>query len=147
MERIGERELKNLMKKPIAWFAAVTLVPALVFLTGCATTKKQEQTESLLTMAGFKALKATTPAQEQKLMALTPGTVSKVTRQGNVYYVYPDQSHKTLYVGNPTQYQTYLSVAQDAKELAADQQIAQQTRVEAEMNVREDVLSDWYPGW
>ena len=112
---------------------------------GCAT--GHNQTESQLAYAGFKRVPAATPLQEQQLLALPPGKVSKVLRKGNIYYVYPDRRRKVLYVGKPDQYQTYQFLVRTQQQYAADQKVSLDSRTEAEVNVQEDVLSSYGTPW
>ena len=115
----------------------MTLCAGLGLLTlaaGCSTTK---QTETYLTAAGFKTVMVTSPAQEQKLQSLTPGKIIKVVRKGKTYYVFPDQAHHRIFVGNAEEYQSYQQVVADSK-------IAGQDRMGAEMELADgDEWSDW----
>jgi hypothetical protein len=99
-------------------------VLGLLFLAaGCATTK---HTETFLTAAGFKVVAATTPKQEQRLRALPPGKITTVQRNGKTYYVFPDVTHNQIYLGTPNEYQNY-------RQILADNKIAEQDRMGAEM--------------
>jgi hypothetical protein len=99
-------------------------VLGLLFLAaGCATTK---HTETFLTAAGFKVVAATTPKQEQRLRALPPGKITTVQRNGKTYYVFPDVAHNQIYLGTPNEYQNY-------RQILADNKIAEQDRMGAEM--------------
>jgi|WetSurMetagenome_2_1015567.scaffolds.fasta_scaffold241638_3 hypothetical protein len=81
-------------------------------ITGCATSPAK-QTEKLLTQSGFKVIPATTADQQRQLSSLPLNTVSRVKRSGKLYYVFPDQGRKTLYVGNQDQFQLYRRAVQD----------------------------------
>jgi hypothetical protein len=95
-------------------------VATLVLVAGCATSPVK-RTESMLTKSGFKAVRASTAAQQQEMSSLPPDKISSVKRQGTVYYVFPDPAQNTLYVGNKAQYQAFkqalsdLQLEQDAK--------------------------------
>src|SRR5215467_1019880 len=91
----------------LAFLGTVVLLAA----GGCGTTKKQ--TESLLLQSGFKAMPPATPAQQEELAKLPEGKITKVAQQQKVFYVYPDRSHKLLYVGQTNQYQLYLRILHD----------------------------------
>jgi hypothetical protein len=108
---------------------------ALLFLAaGCATTK---HTETFLTAAGFKVVAATTPKQEQRLKALPPGKITTVQRNGKTYYVFPDVAHNRIYLGTPNEYQNY-------RQIVADNKIAEQDRMGAEMlSADGDDWNDW----
>ena len=85
-----------------------------------------DETTGLLTQAGFKVLKADTPAKMAKLNTLTPYKVIPWTRKsgGTVYaYAEPD-SCKCVYVGSPKQYAQYrqLLSAEQAARIAAQPQ-------------------------
>ncbi len=103
-------ERQTLLVGAVAFAAAVTL------LVGCATQKSQQavqQTESMLVAAGFKAIPAKTPEQEQMLKTLPTDRVSAIRRVGKVYFVYPDSAQKVLYVGKNDQYLTYEAKLQE----------------------------------
>jgi hypothetical protein len=88
-------------------------------VTGCATPKQKAaagQKESLLQAAGFKAISATTPAQQQMLKTLPAGRVSAVRRRGEVCFVYPVPARNVLYVGKNSPYLAYHQAAQMSQE-------------------------------
>lgn len=84
---------------------ALVLLALVAFLPGCMTNAQFESSE--LTAAGFKAVEATTPAQEAHLKTLPQGKISKVPRNGKTYFVYPDPSTNTLYVGRQAEYDAF----------------------------------------
>jgi hypothetical protein len=91
-----------------------------------------QQTENLLSAAGFRTVMANTPQRQAQLKALTPNKVSLVQRKGKNYYVYADPANNQALVGTPAEYQTYQQLRL-AKNLAQDQlQTAQ--------------LNSWGPG-
>jgi hypothetical protein len=87
----------------------------LAFLAGCSTTQQTQQTEDLLVSCGFKTVAAATPAQQAHLKTLPPGKISTVKRNGKTLYVFPDAAHSRIYVGNPSQYQSFQQAYQDAQ--------------------------------
>jgi hypothetical protein len=99
----------------------VTLV---AFVTGCSTTK---QTENLLSAAGFNTIPANTPERQAHLKTLPPHKITMVVRDGKTYYVYPDQAHQVLYVGQQPQYEEY-------QKLRLENQMAEDQVQAAEMN-------------
>lgn len=113
---------------PVRLFTCVML---LLLIGGCATTK---HTETFLTAAGFKVVAVTTPKQEQKLKALSPGKITTVQRNGKTYYVFPDVAHDRIFLGTANDYQNYLQIV-------ADNKIAAQDRMGAEMGVADG--GDW----
>ena len=92
--------LKQNMKQATNLLIIIGAAALVTFVTGCATTK---QTENLLSAAGFKAMPATTPQQQAHLKSLPPHKVTMVQRDGKTYYVFPDQAHQVLYVGQDAQ--------------------------------------------
>ena len=65
------------------------------------------QKEQLLMQSGFRAKTVTTPEQQQRVSALSPGKVSTVGYKGKTYYVYPTATKDRILVGNQTQYNAY----------------------------------------
>src|SRR5262245_220032 len=118
-------------------------VALMVVAVGCGTTKKQ--TESLLLQSGFKAVPPTTAQQKEELEKLPSGKVSMVTQQQKALYVYPDRSHKLLYVGQEAQYELYLRILQDEKGFNKDKQAFQDER--ALKDAREGMLNGWDLEW
>jgi hypothetical protein len=91
-------------------FALIALV------VGCAHT---QQTENLLSAAGFRTVIATTPQQQQHLKTLPPYKVMRVQRNGQMHYVYADPAHNLIYVGGLFQYDQYRDLRL-AKNVAAE---------------------------
>ena len=112
------------MKQATNLLIIIGAAALVTFVTGCATTK---QTENLLSAAGFKAMPATTPQQQAHLKSLPPHKVTMVQRDGKTYYVFPDQAHQVLYVGQDAQYQEY-------QKLRLQNQMAEEQAQAAEMN-------------
>jgi hypothetical protein len=103
----------------------------LLLLNGCAHTM---QTENLLLKAGFNAIAANTPQQQQHLKTLQPYKVVIVRRNGKLYYVYADPTHNQILVGNQFAYYRY-------KDLRLEKNLAQE-------NLQNTEMSDWSsPGW
>jgi len=90
----------------------MTATALMAIAAGCATTPAQ-RTEKLLTQSGFKAVPATTAAQQQQINTLPPAKVSLVKHKGRIFYAYPDHARNVLYVGNKAQYQAYQIAVQD----------------------------------
>src|SRR5262245_24287009 len=110
---------------------------------GCGTTQKR--TESLLQQSGFKAMPVATPQQKDELANLPKGKVSKVVQQQKVFYVYPDRSHKLLYVGKEEQYQLYQRILQDEQGFNQDKQAFQDSR--ALKDAYEGKINGWDLEW
>ncbi len=121
----------NPFLNPVKLSAAVAL---LLLIAGCAT---PQHTETFLTAAGFKLVPATTPKQEQRLKSLKPGKITTVQRNGKTYYVFPDAAHNRIYLGTPNEYQNY-------QQILADNKIAEQDRMGAEMESADgEDFNDW----
>ena len=80
-------------------------------ITACQSTAVSPSTisqkEQLLVQSGFRAKTVTTPEQQQRVSALSPGKVSTVGYKGKTYYVYPTATKDRILVGNQTQYNAY----------------------------------------
>jgi len=111
---------------------------ACLFLLLLSCTSQRQGTEKLLTWSGFKTVPAATPARQQLLASLPPDQLSKVTRNGTNYYVFPDRSRKLFYVGKQTEYDSYKDFASDAQAMA-------DTRSEAAVEASAEMISvlDW----
>lgn len=130
----------------------VTAVALLALVPGCATSPAK-RTEKLLTQNGFKALPATTAAEQQEMNSLPRGRVSVVKRKGQRYYVYPDPARNVLYVGKKAQFQAYQIAAQDAY-LAQDAKLMRdasaspvQNEDALEMSADMPSLEELWQGW
>jgi hypothetical protein len=115
------------------------LVTAAVALTvsGCTYFRREDadQTESTLAAAGFQMKPADTPKREASLAQFPVRKMVSRVHEGQVTYFYADPDFcKCLYFGNQKQYGRY-------KELAIQQQIAQEQVDAAEMN--ENTAMDW----
>jgi hypothetical protein len=83
-------------------FTGFNLIGAIALLAlGCAA--NTQQTENLLSAAGFRTVIANTPQRQQHLKTLPPNKVTLVQRNGKNYYVYADPAHWQIFVGNPSQ--------------------------------------------
>jgi hypothetical protein len=102
------------MKTDKLLFITGAMACALVInlLSGCASTEAVRQKESLLMSVGFKAIPATTPQQQRLMSTLPSDRLSAITRAGKVYFVCPDRSRRTLYVGSNAEYLAYQAKAQ-----------------------------------
>ena len=92
------------MKHIFKGFNLIGAIALLAMALGCANT---QQTENLLSAAGFRTVIANTPQRQEQLKALTPDKVTLVQRNGKNYYVYADPAHWQIFVGTPSQYQKY----------------------------------------
>ena len=120
---------------PMQFLAALTL---LAFAMGCAT---PQQTENLLSAAGFKTVTASTFKTQQRLKTLKPDKITSVKRSGKTYFVFPDPAHNQLYVGGQAEYQKY-------QQLRLQQRMSNENLIAAEMDEHEDqMLHEMLAGW
>jgi hypothetical protein len=134
---IGNRCQEKIMKAFLNSVKLSAILGLLALAAGCATTK---HTETFLTAAGFKVVAVTTPKQEQKLKSLPPDKITTVQRNGKNYYVFPDAAHHQIYLGTPYEYQNYLQIV-------ADNKIAEQNRIGAEMESADGGGWDDWGSW
>ena len=92
------------------WTTTLPLVTvaATVIITGCATVRRSEtsETEQLLAAAGFKMQR--TDVADGQLEATPPYRLVSRTRDGTVEYVYADPDNcRCKYVGGPSEYAEY----------------------------------------
>jgi hypothetical protein len=104
-------------------FCAVAL---LAFALGCASSRHQE-TENLLSAAGFKTVTADTPRRQADLTNLPAHQITRTERDGQVYFVYPDPPNNLLYIGQQEQYNQY-------QRLRLQRQMAQDQLSAAQLN-------------
>ena len=78
----------------------------LAFVTGCATTG-QTARESTLTRAGFHQVMATTPKQKAIMAQLPANSISRVSKDGAVWFVFPSQTNDSAMVGTAAQLNEY----------------------------------------
>ena len=126
------------MKSKFTGFGLASVFALVVLLLGCAHTG---QTENLLSSAGFTTVSATTPQRQQHLKALPPYRVTKVRRDGKIYYVYADPAHNQIYVGTQFQYYRYRDMRLE-KNLA--QENVQDADLTDDMENGWDVWGPWY---
>lgn len=96
--------IRKIMKNILTSLQFTAAIVLLLLAAGCATTKR---TENLLGQAGFQRVAATSDKQMQHLMSLPPDKVTIARINGKAFYVFPDPSHKQIYVGNAEEYQSY----------------------------------------
>jgi len=123
--------------------SVLTLVLAVATFSGCATPSRSAQNEARLAAAGFRVIPATTARQLELVRTLAPGQLTRVTREGKPYYVYPDEAQQQLYVGEEAQYQAYQARLEIDEAARADARAAQQSLMEA----RNDDLPQWNEAW
>jgi hypothetical protein len=126
------------MKNVAALLSMIAGASLLAVLVGCATTMR---TEELLSAADFKIVPATTPELQARLKSIPADKVSRVQRDGKVYFVYPDVAQNVLYVGQNAQYQRY-------QQLREQNQLGQEQLNAAEVNADWGAWGTWGgEGW
>jgi hypothetical protein len=116
---------------------AVVLLIANV-MVGCAAHHSQ-QTEDLLSAAGFNVVIASTPQQLQHLATLPPYKTIRIQRNGKVRFVYADPARKLIYVGGEFAYTRY-------KDLRLAKNVAEQDLQDAKFNAERAAEWDvWGP--
>jgi len=92
-----------------------TAIGVVILTVGCALFPQQRK-ENLLEAAGFRMVAANTPEKIQALNNLPAGKISRVDRDGTIYFVYPDAKEcRCLRVGRQEQYDRYLRMSSNAK--------------------------------
>ncbi|MDB6031998.1 MAG: hypothetical protein JWM16_2336 [Verrucomicrobiales bacterium] len=124
--------MKN-SKRIVAYLFLLTLTVAALGLWGCASTKHQN-TESLLSTAGFHTVTPSTPQQQACYAALPPYKLQRNESNGKVVYAYADKKAGVVYMGGENEYQRYKQLGQQQK--LADEQLAA-----AQMN--QDAAANW----
>ena len=127
-------KIKTLNSRILIILSSVT---AVLFLAGCAE-MEVANTKSLLSAAGFRVRTPETPKQKEIYAALPPYHVERATYKGKVFYVFKDERDGVAYVGREPEYQRY-------RQLAIQQQIAQDYYMAAEMNSY--YARGWYGAW
>lgn len=106
-------------------FKALAAVALTALAVGCSTDLKEK--ENLAVAAGFKIITPTKPDQVALLPTLPKNTLTKITYQGKLYYVFPDVKHNRAFVGGPAEFQAYAKLHQE-------KQISDQNLEAAQMN-------------
>jgi hypothetical protein len=88
------------VKKRCTEFGVIGAFALLTLAVGCAST---QQTENLLSTAGFRTTVVTRDQQQQ----FRPNKVTATARNGQTYYVYVDPARQLIYVGDQSHYQRY----------------------------------------
>jgi hypothetical protein len=125
--------------KVFKWFKSLS--SALLFLglflggLGCEST---HNTRSLLSAAGFRSVRPTTPQERACFDSLEPNTVQRTEKNGQVVYAFADKRSGLLYIGGEREYQRF-------HELGLQQRIANQELMAAQMN--QNAAMNWAWGW
>jgi len=116
------------------------LTLAAVLVAGCAAIEREdaEETENLLSAAGFSIRPADTPEKMASLQAMKQHTLVRRGTEGQLRFLYADaQVCRCVYVGTEANYQQY-------RKLALEQQIAVE---EQQAAIDESVAAPWAYDW
>jgi hypothetical protein len=92
----------------------------LALALGCQT-YQQNKRENLLEAAGFRMVAANTPERIDALNNLPAGKISRVDRDGTIFYVFPDAAGcRCLRVGKQEQYDRYRRMATERNQNVLD---------------------------
>lgn len=134
--KIQPEKLLNQMKTLLTPTKFLCTLVLLAFGAGCATT---QQTENLLSAAGFKTVIANTAKQQKHLASLPAGKITTVQKKGITYFVYPDAKKNQMFVGMQKQYTAY-------QNLRLTQQLSNENLMAAQMNEDAAAWNSWN-GW
>ena len=97
---------QKMKRKITGWKFACAFAPLLAGLCACASTEAQN-TESLLSAAGFRTQTPSTQAQEAMYKRTTPYKLERNTISGEALYSYADKKKGVVYIGGDEAYQRY----------------------------------------
>jgi hypothetical protein len=120
------------MKRFFAGLPVTVILLTAPLITGCA--HSTQQTEDVLSAAGFSVVIATTPQQLQHLATLPPYKMMRIQRNGKDRYVYADPARKLIYVGGLFAYDQF-------KDLRLAKNISEQELQDAKFNAQ--IASGW----
>jgi hypothetical protein len=110
-----------------------------ISLGGCASMElaRRENTENLLSAAGFEIIPANSPERQKSLSALIPFTIVRNWNGDEVRYAYADPEQNILYSGNQGAYAKY-------QQFRLQQQIANANMHAAQLNMNAaNQWNDW----
>jgi hypothetical protein len=121
-----------MMRHFLAGLPLTVILSIAPLIAGCA--HNTQQTEDVLSAAGFSVVIATTPQQLQHLAALPPYKMMRIQRNGKDRYVYADPARKLIYVGGLFAYDRF-------KDLRLAKNISEQELQDAKFNAQ--IASGW----
>jgi hypothetical protein len=134
----------GIMKAETTWLRGTIVGLGLcVAVAGCAAIERQEdqQTEQLLSAAGFQMRTADTPAKLADLERLHQHKVVRHEHDGGTTYVYADAAGcKCLYTGNQDNYDQF-------QKLQVQENVASQEMMAAEMNQQAAMNWEMWGPW
>jgi hypothetical protein len=123
----------------------MSLIALAAFCGGCAAMqrKKTQETESMLSAAGFKMKIADTPEKMAKLKAKPQLKLKPLSRNGKVYYAYADADGcGCTYIGDQAAYQSYQGLVQQ-KEIAKEDKEAAEVNEDAAIVTDDGMWESW----
>ncbi|MGA8656293.1 MAG: hypothetical protein WB586_09100 [Chthoniobacterales bacterium] len=117
------------------------ILVAFAAMSGCASMEAQN-TESLLSAAGFRSRTPSTAAQQAMFNRMVPYKLERRVRNGKVLYAYADKRNNVVYIGGENEFQRF-------KQLGLQQSIAQNQLEAAQINEETSLYNtlDWGPYW
>jgi hypothetical protein len=117
------------------------ILVAFAAMSGCASMEAQN-TESLLSAAGFRTRTPSTAAQQAMFNRMVPYKLERRVRNGKVLYAYADKRNNVVYIGGENEFQRF-------KQLGLQQSIAQNQLEAAQINEETSLYNtlDWGPYW
>jgi hypothetical protein len=120
------------MKRFFAGLPVTVILLIAPLMPGCAN--NPQQTENILSAAGFNVVIATTPQQQIHLETLPAYKMMRIQRNGKDRYVYADPSRKLIYVGGLFAYDRF-------KDLRLAKNVTEQDLQDAKFNAQ--IASGW----
>jgi len=118
-------------------------------MISCATAEKDktQNTEQMLSAAGFKPQLADTLARMEHLATLPQHTVFARERKGKMYYFYADEKVcNCLFIGDQAAYQQYSQMAVQNRQIQEQEQSSEmQEDAEANMAMNWGLWGGLYP--
>jgi hypothetical protein len=120
------------MKRFFAGLPVTVVLLSAPLMPGCAN--NPQQTENILSAAGFNVVIATTPQQLIHLETLPAYKMMRIQRNGKDRYVYADPSRKLIYVGGLFAYDRF-------KDMRLAKNVTEQDLQDAKFNAQ--IASGW----
>jgi len=104
-----------------------------ITVSGCAIfgSSSVQNTEDMLSAAGFRVKLADNPEKLQHLKSLTQHKLIPEEHDGKVYYYYADAGSKQLFLGDEQAYRNYQIQRQKQKEDALDEELTEKEHDDA----------------
>ena len=113
--------------------ATSVLLCGLLFLTACSNLSEKR---TLLASAGFKTVVVSDPVQLAQLQKMKTGKVLTLKDKNGQLYLFPEPATKSIMLGGPAQYRSYLTLRKRQKRI--DEQV-----FEAQVNMDNADWNTW----